>query len=169
MQFQVPQFIDVEDKIVGPLTLKQFLYIASGAGLSLLLFFIVQAWLWFILSIFIISGAVTLSMVKINGQPLMKTVVSAIGFYWRPQTYVWQPENKKIEKTESSLEKFGEGFSLENVISGMSLKKSWQNLQTGSKVAAEEGKWLARRAHERYEIVRKIAGDRQAVRRVDYR
>ncbi|MEK7546865.1 MAG: hypothetical protein AAB536_01665 [Patescibacteria group bacterium] len=51
----------------------------------------------------------------------------------------------------------------------MSLKKSWQNLQTGSKVAAEEGKWLARRAHERYEIVRKIAGDRQAVRRVDYR
>ncbi|MEK7546864.1 MAG: PrgI family protein [Patescibacteria group bacterium] len=110
MQFQVPQFIDVEDKIVGPLTLKQFLYIASGAGLSLLLFFIVQAWLWFILSIFIISGAVTLSMVKINGQPLMKTVVSAIGFYWRPQTYVWQPENKKSKKQSRHLKNSAKDF-----------------------------------------------------------
>ena len=34
MMFSVPQFIDVEDKIIGPLTLKQFIYLAGGAGLS---------------------------------------------------------------------------------------------------------------------------------------
>ncbi len=33
MRFEVPQFIDVEDKIFGPFTFKQFLYLAGGAGL----------------------------------------------------------------------------------------------------------------------------------------
>ena len=35
MRFQVPQFIDVEDKIFGPLTLKQFIYVAGGASITL--------------------------------------------------------------------------------------------------------------------------------------
>ena len=34
MRFQVPQFIEVEDKIFGPFTLKQFIYMAGGCGLS---------------------------------------------------------------------------------------------------------------------------------------
>ena len=33
MRFQVPQFIEIEDKIIGPLTIKQFIYIAGGAGM----------------------------------------------------------------------------------------------------------------------------------------
>ena len=33
MRFQVPQFIEVEDKIFGPLTLKQFIYVFGGGGL----------------------------------------------------------------------------------------------------------------------------------------
>lgn len=37
MQFQVPQFIEVEDKIFGPLTFKQFVYIAGGVALMYLL------------------------------------------------------------------------------------------------------------------------------------
>ena len=166
MQFQVPQFVDVEDKIVGPLTLKQFLYIGGAVGLSMLLFFIVKLWLWLILSIFMISGAVALAMIKINGQPLIRIATSAIGFYWRPQTYVWQSENKK--KEVSPAQKSEQGFSLESIVSGMALRKSWQNLQTGSKAGSGEGGWIAKRGPERYEIVRKT-GERQAARRVDYR
>ena len=37
MQFQVPQFIEVEDKIFGPLTFKQFVYVLGGAGACYLL------------------------------------------------------------------------------------------------------------------------------------
>jgi hypothetical protein len=29
MQFRVPQFIDIEDKLFGPLTFKQFIYLAG--------------------------------------------------------------------------------------------------------------------------------------------
>lgn len=168
MRFLVPQFIEVEDKIVGPLTLKQFLYIGSSVGLSLLLFFIVQPWLWLILSILMISGAAVLSLVKVNGQPFIKVIISAIGFYWRPQTYVWQEKQKSTVKSPET-EKSENNLSLEKIVAGISLKRSWQNLQTGSKVVAEEGRLKARRISERYEIVHKISGDRQAARRVDYR
>ena len=37
MQFAVPQFTDVEDKLIGPLTLKQFLMMLATGGV--LLFF----------------------------------------------------------------------------------------------------------------------------------
>jgi len=168
MHFQVPQFVDVEDKIVGPFSLKQFLYIGAAVGISMLLFFIVKLWLWFILSIFIISGGVTLAMVKINGQPVIKIIMSAAGFYWRPQTYVWQQKKEKSAQGAAGG-KAEQGLSLENIVAGLSLRKSWQNLQTGTKVLASEGRWHVSRPRERYEVIQKITGERKAVKRVDYR
>ena len=56
MQFQVPQFIETEDKIVGPFTLRQFIYVA-GAGLgSVILYFSVATWLWLILTSSSLAG-----------------------------------------------------------------------------------------------------------------
>ncbi len=169
MQFQVPQFIEVEDKIVGPLTLKQFLYVAAAGGLSFMLFFSVQMWLWLVLSIFLAGAAASLAFVKINGRPLVRVMLSAVHFYWQPQTYVWQPEHPELPKTESTLQKFAGGMSLEKILSGLSLRNTWQNVQTGSKTIAEEGQRGFRRAKERYEIIQKISGERRAMKRVDYR
>ena len=45
MRYQVPQFIDVEDKIFGPLTLKQFLYVAGGSGFSFIIWSILPTYL----------------------------------------------------------------------------------------------------------------------------
>ena len=38
MRFQTPQFIEIEDRIFGPLTLKQFIYLAGSAGLAFLFY-----------------------------------------------------------------------------------------------------------------------------------
>ena len=38
MQFKVPQFLDIEDKIFGPFTFKEFVYLAGGAGLCFILY-----------------------------------------------------------------------------------------------------------------------------------
>ena len=43
MDYQVPQFIEVEDKLVGPLTFKQFVYLAGGAGICVILFVFLPA------------------------------------------------------------------------------------------------------------------------------
>ena len=67
MQFQVPQFIETEDKIVGPFTLRQFMYVA-GAGLgSAILYFTVATWLWLILTIVLLGGAVGVAFIKVGG------------------------------------------------------------------------------------------------------
>jgi uncharacterized protein involved in cysteine biosynthesis len=43
MQFKVPQFIDIEDKIFGPLTWKQFAYTLGGAGIVYLIFKVIPS------------------------------------------------------------------------------------------------------------------------------
>ena len=50
MQFQVPQFIETEDKIVGPLTLKQFGYIGGAATVVGLLFLVLNFFLWLLIA-----------------------------------------------------------------------------------------------------------------------
>ena len=61
-QYQVPQFIEIEDKIFGPLTLKQFIYLAGGGGLCLVFFTLLPMWLVILLGIPVMafSGALAL-------------------------------------------------------------------------------------------------------------
>ena len=167
MQFQVPQFIETEDHIVGPFTIRQFAYIAAGGGLSFMLYFAVATWLWVFLSIFLVGGAFSFAFVKISGRPLSRIVLSAFNFYWKPQTYVWQPEHPEIEKNVRSLTPVAEhGIQLESIVSGMALQGAWQNLQTGTKVSNEQ---FFGKVQERYQVFRQATGDRAAAKRIDYR
>ena len=72
MRFQVPQFIEIEDKIFGPLTLKQFIYLAGGGGISFVIYSIIPyiiVALFFIVPVMIFS--VALAFYKINGKPFI--------------------------------------------------------------------------------------------------
>ncbi|MBI3589657.1 MAG: PrgI family protein [Candidatus Liptonbacteria bacterium] len=169
MQFQVPQFIETEDKIVGPLSLRQFVYVGITAGFCFALFFIIKLWLWIILTIIIGGGGLALALVKVNGRPLTTIFLSALKFYWQPQTFVWQAENPEIKK-EEEIEKIAKpGFSLEDIIMGLNLKGTWQKLQTGTKRGLIGAQQISQKVKERYQIFEKITGERQAARRVDYR
>lgn len=169
MRFQVPQFIETEDKIVGPLSLKQFGYLAGAGAISLFLYFLVAAWLWFLLSLIAVGGGIALAFVKISGRPLIKILAAAAGFYWRPQLYLWQSENRVLPKTEEVLEtEVGGRFSLESIIRGLALRAAWQQVELGSRVA--KGVEIAtKRAKERYEVFRGLGGEKRIARRVDYR
>ncbi len=39
MRHEVPQFIDIEDKIFGPLTFRQAIYLAGAAGAAFAIFY----------------------------------------------------------------------------------------------------------------------------------
>lgn len=112
MQFQVPQFIETEDKIIGPFSLRQFAYIGVGGFLSAMLYFVAASWLWIIGSLFIFAAAFAFAFVKVEGRPFLNVVISAFHYYWKPQIYVWQPEHptvklppkKDIEEDGSALE-----------------------------------------------------------------
>jgi len=160
MQYQVPQFIEAEDKIVGPLSIRQFLYIGVAGALCFALFYMVQTWLAAMLSMILISLGLAFAFVKVNGRPLASTATSAFLFYWKPQRYSWQ-----VKKTPSATKPEAVAVAREEAFSGASLKSVWTKLQTGENT----GKTKLREVDGRYEVFRRQTGERRLARRVDYR
>ena len=100
-QFTVPQFIDVEDKIIGPITARQFV-IMLGSFLLMGLFYRLFNFSFFLLfSIILFIISITFSFVKINGQPFHFFVLNFIQTTRRPDLRVW---NNKIKGDELSIE-----------------------------------------------------------------
>src|SRR3989344_8145556 len=100
MRFQVPQFIEVEDKIFGQFTIKQFIYLAGGAGLSFAIYRVIGTLIWSILPIIIvIAFSLALSFYKINERfPFIYIVEAAVKYFFSNKLYIWKKrENKKIE------------------------------------------------------------------------
>lgn len=126
-QFQVPQFIETETKIVGPLTLKQFLYIGAASLISFFLFFVLQLWLWFIVTAILGTTAAALAFIKFNGRPLPLIIKSMVSYFWRPRMYLWQREEAAPKLTEIQLPKTRQIGSQEG---GSSLKSLWTKLLT---------------------------------------
>jgi hypothetical protein len=191
MQFQVPQFIESEDKIVGPLSLRQFGFMAAAFVLSAMLYFTVQTWFWALCSVFIVGAAAGLAFVKIEGRPLINIALSAFNFYWKPQTYIWKPEAPKLPVKEAVIKEESQS-DLEEILSkaaraakqprpvpitreaastGLSLHKAWEDVQTGASFQKKNSdrQFLERKMAERYQIFQQITGERKAARRVDYR
>jgi hypothetical protein len=98
MRFQVPQFIEIEDKVVGPLTIKQFMYLAGGAGMA----FVAWKFLPIFVSILFIAGigalSLSLAFYKVNNKPFVDMLESAFSFYVGEKLYIWQKKDKKIEQ-----------------------------------------------------------------------
>ena len=102
MKFQVPQFIEIEDKIFGPLTLKQFIYLAGGGGISFVIYSIIPylvVALFFIIPVMLFS--VALAFYKVNGKPFIFILESAVKYTLSNKLYLWQKREKAITKKES--------------------------------------------------------------------
>ena len=111
MQYKVPQFIEVEDKIFGPFTLKQFAYLAGGFGLSIIVWrlFTGHWYLYFILCP-IIALSLALTFLKPNGKPFIITMQNFIFYVIKPKKLFWRTpsisdskENVIRAKKESDL------------------------------------------------------------------
>lgn len=101
MRFQIPQFIDIEDKIFGPFTLKQFLYLAGGASTTLM----ATTFFGFFVGIVITSPIIVLSLAlafyKINNRPFISVIEAGFKYIIGSKLYIW----KKTEKTTENSEK----------------------------------------------------------------
>lgn len=100
MQFQVPQFIEVEDTIFGPLTFKQFLYLAGGAGLCFIIYVYLPIYLAIIPIIAVAGLAVALAFYKYNGRNFIFTVESATKFLLSKKLYLWEQAKEKSDVTK---------------------------------------------------------------------
>ena len=103
MRYQVPQFIEIEDKIVGPFTIKQFVYLAGGAGMC----FIIYTYVYFYLALLLIAVVASLSLAlafyKINNKPFIDFLESAFLYYTKQNLYLWKKEEKSpLRRTEEA-------------------------------------------------------------------
>ncbi len=98
MQFKVPQFIDIEDKVVGNLSFKQFAYLAGGAGLSYISIKVLPAFLALIITPALAGLALALTFVKINEKPFSHALESFIRYYSKSRLYLWKKQEPKIVK-----------------------------------------------------------------------
>lgn len=94
-QFQVPQFITVEDKVIGPFTVKQFIYVGAGALLVVFAYMTFESYLFFPIAIFIGALAGALAFLKINEQPFPVVLKNAIFYFIRPRLYLWKKEERR--------------------------------------------------------------------------
>ncbi|PIT92715.1 MAG: hypothetical protein COU08_00945 [Candidatus Harrisonbacteria bacterium CG10_big_fil_rev_8_21_14_0_10_42_17] len=167
MQFQVPQFIESEAKIVGPLTLKQFLFIGSGVGLSIFFFFVLDFIFFIMLSLLVLGITGSLAFVKYNGQPLPTMIKSALKFLWNPHFFVWKPGKPGSESI--TLPKIPHPSSPGNKIKDLVFKLN----TTTKNITQRERNLRLSKTHsetdkEHYEVIRKKTGEREAARRIDY-
>lgn len=96
-QFVVPQFIDVEDKILGPITTRQFAILMVD-GLVMFIVYKILSLPWAILTdVLLLTSGLVLAFVRINGQPFHYFLLNVLQTWRRPKIRVW---NKELSDAE---------------------------------------------------------------------
>lgn len=94
MEYQVPQFIEVESKIVGPLTLKQFIYVAGTGGLCVLFVLYLPLVFAIILTVPVVALGASLAFYKINGKPFVEMLEAGFNYYTGAKFFLWKHQDK---------------------------------------------------------------------------
>lgn len=102
-QYQVPQFITIEDKVIGPLTIKQALYIGAGVVIIVLARINFESYLFWPIAVFTGGFSLLLAFAKINEQPFPTIVKNAILYITRPRLYIWKKRDNKTQTSVSVL------------------------------------------------------------------
>ncbi|MCK9344717.1 MAG: PrgI family protein [Candidatus Pacebacteria bacterium] len=98
MQFHIPQYIDIEDKLFGPLTLKQAIYLAGGAG-GIYLFYRIIPYMFIkapiILAIAVLTWALAFFPKEKLGKPFIDVLEAAFAYMLKDKLYTWKKTTKE--------------------------------------------------------------------------
>src|SRR3989344_5964431 len=112
MQYQIPQFVDIEDRIIGPLTLKQFLYLAFGGAILFVTWFIFKFFIWIILAVPVTLAALAFAFIKINDRPFVYFFLSFVNYYLKPKLYIFSIKPREgVESKTKILPEFEPAFA----------------------------------------------------------
>ena len=97
-KYIVPQFIDVENKILGPITVRQFATIAV-AGVFVFVAYRLADFSLFIIEAIIIAGVTAIiGFFRFNGLPFHIFILNVIGTYKKPMLRVWLKDSARQVK-----------------------------------------------------------------------
>jgi PrgI family protein len=106
MRFQVPQFLEIEDKIFGPFTFKEFVYLAGGAGLCFVLYKLLGLAIGIIPILFVAGVSLLLTFYRPNDKPFINMVQAGLMYFTQSKLYIWKrregrTEDRRIEEEEA--------------------------------------------------------------------
>ncbi|MFT5037280.1 MAG: hypothetical protein ACI9VM_000859 [Candidatus Azotimanducaceae bacterium] len=90
MRFEVPQFIEIEDKIFGPFTWKQFIYLAGGIGFAVVLYLTTGIFIFVIFGLPIGILAALLAFYQVNNRPFSGFLESMLKYFSGSRLYLWK-------------------------------------------------------------------------------
>lgn len=96
MRFEVPQFIEVEDKIVGPFTWRQFVYLAGGIGAGIIGYILLPFVLFILVSGPIIALAAVLAFYPVNNRPFSVFLESVARYITSARLYLWKKQDATL-------------------------------------------------------------------------
>ncbi len=105
-QFIVPQFIDKEDRIIGPVTVRQFLICLGGAGVLFIEYKLLTMAYFIIAALFTAALAGAFGFLKVNGQPFHFFFLNFLQTQIRPRLRVWN-KNLSLQELRGSQKVLG--------------------------------------------------------------
>lgn len=122
MQFKVPQFLEIEDKIFGPFTFRQFVYLAGGAGLCFILYrllgFVIGA-----IPIIIVAGfAGALTFYRPNNKPFIYMIEAGFKYYAQHKLYIWKKGGAEEEIQKAPRPEVRQKINQNSQLSGSKLQ-----------------------------------------------
>ena len=105
MRFEVPQFIDVKDKIFGPFTLAQFIFLGGGLGLGYAVIRLVPTIVKWPLALVPAVFGVALAFYKVNGRPLTLMVQAFALYLFANKLFIWHQRTERPAETQPKATK----------------------------------------------------------------
>jgi len=149
MRYKVPQNIDLEDKVIGPLTLKQFIYLLAGGMIDYIFYKSIQHWSVWLLMIIVSLIVLTFAFVKVQEQDFSYFLSSFFNFLLSPKTYVWHKQvlveeipkvvNPPAKEEEDKLTKDPQKIrSRLQVLAEIVDTQGWGRQEVGDRIASSQ-------------------------------
>ncbi|MBI2591727.1 MAG: PrgI family protein [Candidatus Brennerbacteria bacterium] len=169
MQYQIPQYMEAQDSIIGPFTLKQFGYVVLAGIVIFVTYYIIHWVIWLLISFISMGAALAFAFVKIHGRTLDQIAISGIKFMLQPKLYIWQ---RKLEEKEFIIEEKKSDAEVVKVkLSGQSLVKNLSEklIITKTPIPGKEnsGSWFGEK-QERFVEIKRITGEKEFAKKVDF-
>ena len=137
MRFTVPQFIEHEAKIVGPLTFRQFVYIGLAGAICFVLYFSVPFSVFLISCIVFGTVGLAFAFLKIGGRSLPIIIANFLKFKIAPKMYIWKKKEQATiqvykKAVKKKMEKEDEDTLPLKIAENSQLKKLRTKIETRS-------------------------------------
>lgn len=104
MQFKVPQFLDIEDKIFGPFTFSEFAYLVGSGGICYILYKLMGLFYGFLPIAIVASFGVALVWYKPNGKPFINMLEAGFKYLFQDKLYIWKlNKDKKADMQKKNI------------------------------------------------------------------